>query len=789
MTNKNQFIAFVLFLFISSYSYASQLQGIVSDLDTGEPLIGVNISDGNGQGTVTDVDGKYVLNLAEGNYQLSFNYLGYIQVTKQVKLLENESKTLNISLQEEVKMTDEVVISSSVFGKRASEEVISIEVVTPKTISKINPIKFDDIARRVTGLNVINGQANIRGGSGWSYGVGSRVMVIVDGQPILSPDKFDVKWDFLPTESIERIEVLKGASSVLYGSSAMNGTINIQTIKPTSTPINKLTAYTAVIGKPQRREIKWWRAPRMATGVSFSRAHKVSDKFEYVVGANLASTALQFKDITEQSARVNFNLKWNKGENLSWGVKGNFMRDYEEEVFWWTDAGAGALKPGQSDDLENIRITIDPFITKYSKNGVKHDFKNRLYITKIEYSKKPIYMINNDYQVSKKLLNGWSAIGGLSAMTLFVNDKGSFGEPLSANFFAAFGQVEKKWDKFTAVLGSRGEMFRVQKKVGLAAAPLYNKNDKQVFVSPGNWRFGFNYNPFNNSFFRLNFGQGFRFPSMAERYATASVGNVSIYPNKDLRPEYGWTGELGFQQKFQTKSRKFSGSFDLAFFWQEYNDLVEFLFDVYVPDSILNSGQSYQPFDYVGFSSINISKARIGGYEVTWNNTVKTDRGHQFNLSFGYSYSYPVELNEIEGGGKQVGSYVKNLFKANFKKASAMENSELMESVLKYRNRHLVTADAEWSFKRFTLGADVRYYSFMEKVDAIFELYIKDLRQYRIDQNFKGDWIFGARGFYNINSKHTIGLIVKNASNREYYQRPPKLESPINYTLQYRFEF
>jgi len=68
-----------------------------------------------------------------------------------------------------------------------------------------------------------------QGGSGYSYGAGSRVLVLVDDLPLLSPDAGDVKWDYLPVENISQVEIIKGASSVLYGSSALNGIINVRT--------------------------------------------------------------------------------------------------------------------------------------------------------------------------------------------------------------------------------------------------------------------------------------------------------------------------------------------------------------------------------------------------------------------------------------------------------------------------------------------------------------------------------------------------------------------------------
>ena len=78
-------------------------------------------------------------------------------------------------------------------------------------------------------VHIVDGQANIRSGSGWSYGAGSRVMVMVDGMPLMNGDQGGVEWQLVPMENISQIEVIKGASSVLFGSSALNGTINIRT--------------------------------------------------------------------------------------------------------------------------------------------------------------------------------------------------------------------------------------------------------------------------------------------------------------------------------------------------------------------------------------------------------------------------------------------------------------------------------------------------------------------------------------------------------------------------------
>ena len=75
--------------------------------------------------------------------------------------------------------------------------------------------------------NIIDGQTNIRGGSGWSYGANGRVRGTRWRFADAAADAGDAKWSFLPIENLEQVEMIKGASSVLFGSSALNGAINL----------------------------------------------------------------------------------------------------------------------------------------------------------------------------------------------------------------------------------------------------------------------------------------------------------------------------------------------------------------------------------------------------------------------------------------------------------------------------------------------------------------------------------------------------------------------------------
>src|SRR5256885_7631370 len=81
----------------------------------------------------------------------------------------------------------------------------------------------DEAVNRAPGVLFLNGQVNIRGSSGFVEGLGSRVLLLVDGVPANQGDRGGIDWDMVPLADVERVEVVKGAGSSLYGSAALGG--------------------------------------------------------------------------------------------------------------------------------------------------------------------------------------------------------------------------------------------------------------------------------------------------------------------------------------------------------------------------------------------------------------------------------------------------------------------------------------------------------------------------------------------------------------------------------------
>ena len=232
------FSLFVLPSVLIAQTGTGVLKGNISDKESKEPIIGATIQllSDLSKGTASDIDGNYVLVLDTGKYKILCSYLGLQSDTFSVVIKENEIFQKNIVLKQMAKTLETVVVSSGKFEQKLEELTISMEVIKPNFISNKNTTSIETALEQVPGLSIIDNDPQIRGGSGFTFGVGSRVAIVVDGVPLLSGDAGRPEWSYIPVENIEQIEVIKGASSVLYGSSALNGVISIRSAYPRATP-------------------------------------------------------------------------------------------------------------------------------------------------------------------------------------------------------------------------------------------------------------------------------------------------------------------------------------------------------------------------------------------------------------------------------------------------------------------------------------------------------------------------------------------------------------------------
>ena len=206
------------------------LKGRVTSAANNEPLstATIRLANNPAKGVVTDPDGVYSLVLDTGMQKVVCAYLGLQPDTLEVRIDANTITERDIKLESSSELLSTVVVSSGKFSQKLNELTVSMEVLKPSLINNKNTTSIETALEQVPGLTIIDNDPQIRGGSGFTFGVGSRVAIVEDGIPMLSGDAGRPEWNYLPVENIAQIEIIKGSSSVLYGSSAINGVINIR---------------------------------------------------------------------------------------------------------------------------------------------------------------------------------------------------------------------------------------------------------------------------------------------------------------------------------------------------------------------------------------------------------------------------------------------------------------------------------------------------------------------------------------------------------------------------------
>jgi len=735
-------------LALTASAQDTSIGGIVTDGLMHESLPGVSIVIQPGKMDVTtNPKGEYLIHLNAGNYTIQVRSMGFAMQEKQITIKNNEYQKVDFQLKSTNIEMSTIVVSAGKFEQKLDEVVVSMEVLKPSHFQNSNQTTMETAVEKVPGVTVIDGQANIRGGSGFSYGAGSRVLVLVDDLPMLAADANDVKWSFLPIENIEQVEVVKGASSALFGSSALNGAINLRTAFPKDTTETYFNFFTGFFDAPHNKDMKWWGDnSQTTTGMNFSHRQKFK-QLDFVLGGYYLNDEGYRLGETEKRFRLNTNLRYHfkKINGLSAGIAINAQRSEGGNFLLWANDTIGALTPlGGIDPLTTTislytttRANIDPYITYVGKSS-SHRIRTRYFLTNNknntnQEAKSELYYGEYLYQHYFTDLLTWSL--GLCASNSKVS--GDLYSKQTGENNAAYTQVDLKYKRLNASAGYRIEQGKISSE---------KLNAQQLF------RAGASYKIFKATNIRASYGQGFRFPSIAEKFIQTQVGSIVIYPNDSLKTETGWSAEIGIKQGIQIG--KWRGLVDASIFQTDYQDMMEFTFGFW--------GKQTDPAGGLGFKSKNIGNTKITGFEISIAGDGDIGRVHQSILA-GFTYIDPIQKD----------------FDA---KLDTLRNSANY-NVLKYRYRRMWKFDTETSYKRFSVGFNARYYSFMENIDAVFEGVIPGVKTYRAD-NPEGDWIFDANLTLTASKNMRVGFVVKNVFNAEFVTRPADMQPPRSFAVQ-----
>lgn len=756
------------------------ITGTVKSESSGDFIVAANVIYGPGLGTTTDFDGKFTLELDPGTYDLQVSYLGMQTVYRRVKLDAAQVLNLAFVLKDSVNMIDITTITGGKYKKNIGEEVVSVEVLTPTFITNSNALSVDEALDKVPGVNMIGEQVNIRGGAGYAAGAASRVMMLMDGLPLMKPDNGVIDFGSLPMENIQQIEVIKGASSALYGSSALNGIINLITANPTEEPFTKLTMFYGIYENPfsgAKKDLIWWENRPMFGGATFAHRKRFKN-VDLVISGNYLEDGGYLYANTLRRVNTLFKVRYRskKNDRLSMGVNTNISSQSGGFYFLWkgwantpegelTDSSAIYLRqyinalnngvdeadisntikrnipkdayaylPNEVGDFSSIPVSIDPWLTYFDKKQNQHSFKTRFYRTRYRNSAGENSVANQaygEYNFHSELKRfGLNFVTGVAGFYTDITSE-TFGRR-KANNAATFLQIDKKFfERLTFSVGVRAE---------------YNQMDTLDAVLRPIVRAGVNFQVTEATFLRASYGQGYRYPTVAEKFVRTRRSGVDVIPNPDLQPEMGWSAEIGVKQLLKITD-DWKGYVDLAGFVTQYTNMIEFLL---VPEQLLVT------------QAQNYTDARISGFEVSC-----VGQGKIFNIPVnimvGYTYIVPIDLNY-----------------------DPATNPNPDAKYLTFRFQHTGKADIEATYKKITLGITGTYFSFMKNIGQ-FEGY-NNIGKYR-DENNGGEVVLDTRLGYNLTDKTKVSFIVKNIANNQYVLRPAFMEAPRNYTFQLAYQF
>lgn len=797
ISNLRQGLICGFLLLLSSGNLFAQatgtLKGTVIDAGNKDLITGATLLDAANKsyGAISDLNGNFEFTLPAGKHQIICSYIGMANDSFKVFIDSGSVSVYNVLLHSTARNLNIVVVSAGKFEQKLEDITVSMEVLRPDLIREKNTTSIDKALEAVPGLNILDSEPQIRGGSGFSFGVGSRVATLIDGMPILSGDAGKTEWSFIPIENIEQVEVIKGASSVLYGSAALSGTINIRTAYAKGKPVTKAYMYAGMYSSPSNPAAKWWKGTAAFSGASAFHSEQVK-QIDYAIGINgtydhnfigpnqktgnkyiTIDSSITEKTVAQRSARFNFNFRWRpkKVDGLSMGLNGNFMQSHNNFSLVWGNDSNGIYKSyPHTMTIQDITMGyLDPFLTYYTKNGFKHTIRGRLFYTRNDLSNNQSNLSEvyyGEYQFAKELntMEGLNFTGGVVMNQTYTQSNlyaASGSKDNHLENWAAYTQLDKKiWKVLNLSLGFRGEYFRI--------------NGTEDVLQPI-FRSGLNFKLAKATFLRYSYGQGYRYPTIAEKYIFTNAGGITIYPNPTIKPETSWNTEVGLKQGF--KIGKFYGYLDAAAFWQEYSNTIEYIYAIWRPDSI-------------GFKFVNTGSTRVRGLDFSVMGEGKISKDLMLTILGGYTYCVPQSINPdyvfahdnpASGIPPTALTYAKT-------------STDTTNNILKYRFQHIAKVDLQLSWKAFSIGWSTRYYSFMQNIDIAFSYLDQPnqpgagLADYR-KKHDKGIFVHDARLSYKLSAHYKAALVCNNLMNLEYSLRPLKIEAPRTIALQFSGEF
>jgi iron complex outermembrane receptor protein len=661
---------------------SAQLRGIVVDGISGEQipratLRRLSLSDTVLGVQLGNVDGGFRLDTTSVQWaKLQVHSVGYRDT---IILRQDVQNATNLRIPLYPSSHTEITITAQRHAATVGEIPVSVSTINADEIHSRAPVGLDNVLRYIPGVSVTQDEVNIRGASGYARSIGSRVLLLLDGMPFLTADNGDIDFDALPLFDIDRVEVVKGAGSALYGSSALGGVVNVITRRP---PEGFHGAFQTTGGMYDNPSYAQWVVPGLgrrfgnadiggsgdfgdisalaSAGYMRDEGYRFGDdRYRWHAFAKLDSRLTDHSSLDVSTVLANENhagwLYWKslaqplQPSDSASAVNGRIHSFKSNVMANYSTASTGE---GETEVLGSIKANVlhTDFVTDPSMPGV----------TDGDHSSANSWNGEADgsMNLSKELFMTGGLTGSYQSVVsdLFQNHNGVL--------LGAFAQAEiKPLVGVTVTAGGRYDHIQ------------YDQLQSDGQLSP---KIGVTYAITPELSARASYGYGFRAPAIAERFTSSTINGFLVKPNLTLQAERSKSYETGLS--YGDLHLKLDG----AVFYSTFEQLIQ-------PSFVTSQGTSFVQFQ-------NITRAQLFGHEEDV--SYYPFGGNQALIRVSYTYVFPQDL--------------------------------VTKQILEFRPRHLFQAHGEVRAFGFTGGLDFRYISAYETFDSSLAIQVVKDGQARV---------------------------------------------------------
>ena len=608
----------------------AHIAGHVLDAHSGEHLSFVNVQvEGTALGCLTDESGHFYLkNLPEGQLTIIFSMIGYETEKRTITLHRDTLVEMNVRIAETSFMIDNVVVTANKYETKQKEVATIVNIIPPLIIESTTSNSMADVLNFQTGLRVEETCSNCGVPQIRINGLeGQYTQILMDSRPIFSSLASVYGLEQLPAGMVDRIEVIRGGGSALYGANAIAGVVNIITKEPNrnSLSISNSSAFTeqgtydintsmnaSVVAENQK-------AGLFLFGVQRNRQQYDRDDDGYSDIPHLNSTTVGFRSYFKTSDYSKITAEYHHTSEFR---RGGY--------------GIDSLQPHESPLCEQLKHNIDAATAKWDMYTADNKHFVSAYTSFQHIARDSYFGTNYNPNAYGKSTDIVSVTG---AQYRFSYPCGLMNADLSAGAEYSYNQLRDQ------ILGyDRNTLQKVHLGGGYVQNEWKNKEwsiliggrleqhsllDKPVFSPRANVR----YTPIDPIILRLSYASGYRAPQIYEEdlHVGAVGGEVSLITlDENLKPEYSHSvsGSVDLYKRFG----KWDMNFTLEGFFTQLNDVF----------TLVENGHDAQ--GNLLLTRTNASGARVAGLNVE----AKVGYGHLLSFQAGYTYNHSRYIEPLQ---------------------------------------------------------------------------------------------------------------------------------------------